>query len=77
MSSGKYHWPPYRNQSGQHVQWTTYLFFESVFLNLRNLPEHLATRYVILYACGSMVLDSNGPIMIQFKSTSLKQKQTA
>ena len=34
MSGGKCHWPPYGNQSGQHVQWTTYLFFESVFLNL-------------------------------------------
>ena len=40
-----------------------------------HLPEHLANRYVILYACVTMVLDSNGPI-IQFKSMSLKQKQT-
>ena len=41
-----------------------------------HLPEHLASRYVILYACVTMVLDSNGPI-IKFKSKSLKQKQTA
>ena len=40
-----------------------------------HLPEHLASRYVILYACVTMVLDSNGPI-IKFKSMSLKQKQT-
>ena len=40
-----------------------------------HLPEHLASRYVILYACVTMVLDSNVPI-IQFKSMSLKQKQT-
>ena len=39
-----------------------------------HLPEHLASRYVILYACVTMVLDSNGPI-IQFKSMSFKQKQ--
>ena len=26
-----------------------------------HLPEHLASRYVILYACVTMVLDSNGP----------------
>ena len=25
-----------------------------------HLPEHLASRYVILYACVTMVLDSNG-----------------
>ena len=25
-----------------------------------HLPEHLASRYVILYACATMVLDSNG-----------------
>ena len=42
-----------------------------------HLPEHLASRYVILYACVPMILDSNGPIMIQFKSMSLKQEQTA
>ena len=41
-----------------------------------HLPEHLASRYVILYACVTMVLDSNEPI-IKFKSMSLKQKQTA
>ena len=35
-----------------------------------HLPEHLASRYVILYACVTMVLDSNGPI-IQFHFTSL------
>ena len=40
-----------------------------------HLPEHLASRYVMLYACVTMVLDSNGPIK-QFKSMSLKQKQT-
>ena len=43
---------------------------------LPHLPEHLASRYVILYACVTVVLDSNGPI-IQFKSMSLKQKQRA
>ena len=42
-----------------------------------HLPEHLASRYVILYACVPMILDFNGPIIIQFKSMSLKQKQTA
>ena len=43
-----------------------------------NLPEHLASRYVILYACVTMVLDFNGPTcIIKFKSTSLKQKQRA
>ena len=43
-----------------------------------HLPEHLASRYVILYACITMVLDSNGPTcIIKFKSISLKQKQTA
>ena len=41
-----------------------------------NLPGHLASRVVIFYACVTMVLDSNGPI-IQIKSMSLKQKQTA
>ena len=35
-----------------------------------HLPEHLASRYVILYACVTMALDSNGPI-IQFHFTSL------
>ena len=25
-----------------------------------HLPEHLASRFVILYACVTMVLDSNG-----------------
>ena len=43
-----------------------------------HLPEHLASRYVILYACVTMVLDSNGPTsIIKLKSMSLKQKQTA
>ena len=41
-----------------------------------HLPEHLASRYVIFYACVTMVLDSNGP-KIQSKSASVKQKQTA
>ena len=40
------------------------------------LPEHLAGRFVIFYACVTMVLDSYGPI-IQFKSMSLKKKQKA
>ena len=26
-----------------------------------HLPEHLTSRYVILYACVPMILDSNGP----------------
>ena len=38
--------------------------------------EQLVIRCAILYACVTMVLDSSGPI-IQFKSMSLKQKQTA
>ena len=42
-----------------------------------HLPEHLASRYVIIYACVTMVLDYNGPIIQIFKSMSLKQKQTA
>ena len=43
-----------------------------------HLPEHLASRYVILYACVTMVLDSNGrTCKIKFKSISLEQKQTA
>ena len=43
-----------------------------------HLPEHLASRYVILYACVTMVLDSTGPTcIIKFKSMSLEQKQTA
>ena len=28
-----------------------------------HLPEHLASRYVIFYACVTMVLDYNGPII--------------
>ena len=43
-----------------------------------HLPEHLASRYVILYACATMVLDSNGPTcIIKLKSMNLNQKQTA
>ena len=43
-----------------------------------HLPEHLASRNVILYACVTMVLDTNGPTcIVKFKFTSLKQKQTA
>ena len=43
-----------------------------------HLPEHLASRYVILYTCVTMVLDTNGSTcIIKFKSMSLKQKQTA
>ena len=43
-----------------------------------HLPEHLASRYVISYACATMVRDSNGPTcIIKLKSMSLKQKQTA
>ena len=28
-----------------------------------HLPEHLASKYVKLYACVPMILDSNGPII--------------
>ena len=41
-----------------------------------SFAEQLVIRCAILYACVTMVLDSSGPI-IQFKSMSLKQKQTA
>ena len=40
-----------------------------------HLPEHLASRY--FYACVTMVLNYNGPIIQIFKSMSLKQEQTA
>ena len=43
-----------------------------------HLPGHLASRYVVLYARVTMVLDSNGPTcIIKLKSTNFKQKQTA
>ena len=37
-----------------------------------HLPEHLASRYVILYACVTMVLDSNGPIIQLSRNRELK-----
>ena len=40
------------------------------------LPEHLASRYVILYACVTMVLDSNGPTFI-IKLVVIKDDESA
>ena len=35
-----------------------------------HLPEHLASRYVILYACVTIVLDTNGPTCIIQKAVA-------
>ena len=64
----------YHNNAFYAGQRRNYLCTQQCFLICQSV--NLASRYVILYACVTMVLDSNGPI-IKFKSMSLKQKQTA